>query len=46
LDATVIYYGRLTGNATVLANVNQPLLGIFAENDNGIPPSAVKDFQE
>jgi carboxymethylenebutenolidase len=21
-------------------------LGIFAENDNGIPPSAVKDFQE
>ena len=26
LDATIIYYGRLTGDATVLQNINEPLL--------------------
>ncbi len=45
LDATVIYYGRLTDDAEVLASVNQPLLGIFAEDDWWIPPSAVAAFQ-
>ena len=46
LDATIIYYGRLTGNVEVLKNINEPLLGIFAENDSGIPPSAVAEFQQ
>lgn len=45
LDATVIYYGRLETDPTVLASINQPVLGIFAENDGGIPPSAVAAFQ-
>lgn len=45
LDATVIYYGRLTDDGETLQNINQPVLGIFAENDWGIPPSAVASFQ-
>lgn len=46
LDATVIYYGRLYDDPTILAKINQPLLWIFAEKDNGIPPSAVEGFQK
>ena len=41
----MIYYGRLKDDAQQLAAINQPLLGIFAENDQGIPPSAVQAFQ-
>lgn len=32
-------------DAEQLAKINQPLLGIFAEDDGGIPPSAVESFQ-
>lgn len=46
LDATIIYYGRLTGDATTLQNINEPILWIFAENDSGIPPSAVAEFEQ
>lgn len=45
LDGTIIYYGRLVDDATRLSSINTPLLGIFAENDSGIPPSAVYAFQ-
>jgi len=45
LDATIIYYGRLTWNVEILKNINEPVLWIFAENDNWIPPSAVQDFE-
>lgn len=46
LDGTVIYYGRLTDDVETLKNINQPVLGIFAENDGWIPPSAVEAFQK
>ena len=46
LDSTVIYYGFLETDPELLANVQAPILGIFAENDNGIPPSMVGDFQQ
>jgi carboxymethylenebutenolidase len=46
LDATIIYYWRLTGNAEILKNINEPVLWIFAENDSWIPPSAVAEFQQ
>jgi carboxymethylenebutenolidase len=45
LDGTVIYYGRLTDDVAILQNINEPVLWIFAENDQGIPPSAVTAFQ-
>lgn len=46
LDATIIYYGRLTDDQERLASVNSPLLWIFAENDGGIPPSDVQAFEQ
>lgn len=46
LDATIIYYGRLTSDASTLQNINEPILWIFAENDSGIPPSVVQEFQQ
>jgi len=45
LDATVLYYGRVIDDPEQLENINQPLLGIFAEDDGWIPPSAVEAFQ-
>lgn len=45
LDWTIIYYGRVTDNVDRLRTINSPVLGIFAENDTGIPPSAVNAFQ-
>ena len=46
LDSTVIYYGMLETNPTLLESINQPVLWIFAENDNGIPPSSVAAFEQ
>lgn len=46
LDAAVIYYGRLTTDSTALAKIHAPVLGIFADRDQGIPPAAVEDFAE
>lgn len=46
LDATIIYYGRLYEDPTILSGVNEPLLWIFAENDGWIPPSAVAAFEQ
>ncbi|MEY3197934.1 MAG: hypothetical protein RL023_771 [Candidatus Parcubacteria bacterium] len=45
LDATVVYYGRLPTDIEKIKTVNEPLLGIFAELDNGIPPASVNAFQ-
>lgn len=44
-DATVIYYGSLTDNATQLANINGPVLGVFGSEDTGIPVESVKSFK-
>lgn len=45
LDATVIYYGRLTANTTELQSIDEPILGIFGAEDGSIPPSDVNAFQ-
>ncbi len=45
LAAAVIYYGQVTDDEEKLQNVNVPLLGIFAENDRGIPLKSVREFE-
>lgn len=45
LDATVIYYGRVTQDEETLATIDQPVLGIFGEEDTGIPADGVREFQ-
>ena len=45
LDASVIYYGQVTGDEDRLRPVNAPILGIFAEQDRGIKLETVKAFQ-
>jgi carboxymethylenebutenolidase len=44
LDAAVIYYGHPTTDAAALAKINAPLLGIFANQDQAIPPAVVDEF--
>jgi carboxymethylenebutenolidase len=46
LDATVLYYGRLPDQPDRIAAINQPLLGIFASEDEWIPPADVMDFEQ
>jgi len=45
MDATVIYYGSLITEQESLSNINWPVLGIFAEFDQGIPVDSVNDFE-
>ena len=45
MDATVIYYGQLVTDPEKLSKIDWPVLGIFAELDNGIPPETVKEFE-
>lgn len=45
IDATVIYYGRLVTDAEQLEKLQMPILGIFGAEDEGIPPSTVKEFE-
>ena len=45
LDATVMYYGQVISESEKLSNISWPLLGIFAELDQGIPPKAVREFE-
>ncbi len=44
MNATVIYYGRVTTNETQLSKVTWPMLGIFGEKDQSIPVDSVKAF--
>ena len=44
LDAAVIYYGRLTTDPAALSKIHAPVLGIFGDRDQGIPPAAVEEF--
>lgn len=46
LAASVIYYGRLATDRTLLARIQAPVLGIFGEEDRGIPPTAVQGFEQ
>ena len=45
MDATVIYYGRLVTEPETLTSIDWPILGIFAELDQGITPEQVKEFE-
>ena len=45
MDASVIYYGRLVTEPEILSKIQWPVLGIFAELDQGIPVSQVREFE-
>lgn len=44
LDAAVIYYGRLETDPKALATIAAPVMGVFGNEDAGIPPAAVDAF--
>jgi carboxymethylenebutenolidase len=44
LEAAVIYYGRLETDPKVLATIEAPVMGVFGDQDEGIPPAAVEEF--
>jgi carboxymethylenebutenolidase len=45
VDATVIYYGHVGGDAEALKPLKAPVLGIFGGADQGIPVESVKAFE-
>ena len=45
LDACIVNYGRLINDKDSLALINCPILGIFGENDRGIPAMSIKAFE-
>ncbi len=44
LDAAVIYYGSVTAEEEQLEPITAPILGLFAEDDRGIPVDSVRAF--
>ena len=46
VEATVIYYGRVTDDRAGLATLQMPILGLFGGEDQGIPVDSVKAFEE
>jgi carboxymethylenebutenolidase len=46
LDAAVVYYGHVTTDAKRLATLRPPLLGVFANRDQAIPPATVDEFEK
>ena len=45
LAAAVIYYGRLMTEESALAQLQAPVLGLFGEEDRGIPVESVHGFE-
>ncbi|HSH04776.1 MAG TPA: dienelactone hydrolase family protein [Anaerolineae bacterium] len=47
LASTIIYYGSVVTDPTLLRSLaeDQPVLGIFAEDDQQIPPAEVRQFE-
>jgi carboxymethylenebutenolidase len=45
LQATVIYYGRISTDRTELIKLKEPVLGIFGVEDTSIPVEDVRDFE-
>ncbi|MCH8928182.1 MAG: dienelactone hydrolase family protein [Candidatus Marinimicrobia bacterium] len=45
-EATAIFYGSLIDDPEKLKQIGHDVLGIFAENDGGIPPSDVRKFEK
>lgn len=46
LAATVLYYGNLVTDEQQLSKIKGPVLGIFGSEDQSIPVSEVKKFEE
>jgi carboxymethylenebutenolidase len=46
MDATVIYYGKITSDKEVLSSIKWPVLGIFAGLDQGITVESVQEFDK
>lgn len=46
LDAAVVYYGRLVTDPAELKAIQAPLLGVFGNRDEGIPPKVVDEFDK
>lgn len=46
LAAAVIYYGSLVTDPQELRKIHAPVIGFFGEDDAGIPPAAVRSFEE
>jgi carboxymethylenebutenolidase len=46
LAATIIYYGRLITEPETLSKIKWPVLGIFGDEDQSIPVTNVKQFEE
>ncbi|MEM8599325.1 MAG: dienelactone hydrolase family protein [Bacteroidota bacterium] len=44
IDAAVIYYGRVETDATALAALDMPILGLFGADDQGIPAESARAF--
>ncbi len=44
LDASVVYYGRLVTDVEALRAIHAPMLGVFGNRDQGIPPASVDAF--
>lgn len=45
-EGTAIFYGRLIEDPDVLASIDHPVYGTFAEMDQGIPPDQVERFAQ
>lgn len=46
LDAAVIYYGRLQTDPAVLKPIKAAVMGVFGNQDRGIPPASVTAFEQ
>lgn len=45
-EGTAIFYGNLVEDPEVLASIDHPVYGTFAEMDSGIPPDQVERFAQ
>lgn len=45
LEAIVIYYGRISTDEAVLAELHEPVLGIFGDEDSSILVEDVREFE-
>jgi carboxymethylenebutenolidase len=46
LDCAVVYYGRLVEDPKELAKIRAKVCGIFGNQDRGIPPEIVNEFEK
>ncbi|MCH9685267.1 MAG: dienelactone hydrolase family protein [Deltaproteobacteria bacterium] len=44
LDAAIVYYGMLETDPKALAPIQAPVMGVFGNQDAGIPPASVDAF--